>query len=136
MSDSCTGILYIEALDFRMPDLCTGISYMPSIESSIHAMNCSIFVRNFNLTYHATLFQVFLGGLPSTITETDLRSFFTNYGEVCEVVIMYDQEKKKSRGFGFLSFENEVARERAVADHFVMIQNKQVSALLCLMLKF
>ena len=72
-------------------------------------------------------FQVFLGGLPSTITETDLRSFFSNYGEVCEVVIMYDQEKKKSRGFGFLSFENEIARERAVADHFVMIQNKQVS---------
>jgi len=70
--------------------------------------------------------KVFLGGLPSTITETDLRSFFSNYGEVCEVVIMYDQEKKKSRGFGFLSFENEIARERAVADHFVMIQNKQV----------
>ena len=68
-----------------------------------------------------------MGGLPSTITETDLRSFFSKYGEVCEVVIMYDQEKKKSRGFGFLSFENEIARERAVADHFVMIQNKQVS---------
>ena len=68
-----------------------------------------------------------MGGLPSTITETDLRNFFSKYGEVCEVVIMYDQEKKKSRGFGFLSFETEAARERAVADHFVMIQNKQVS---------
>ena len=67
-----------------------------------------------------------MGGLPSTITETDLRSFFSKYGEVCEVVIMYDQEKKKSRGFGFLSFETEAARERAVAEHFVMIQNKQV----------
>ena len=70
-----------------------------------------------------------MGGLPSTITETDLRLFFSNYGEVCEVVIMYDQEKKKSRGFGFLSFETEIARERAVADHFVMVQNKQVSFL-------
>ena len=39
---------------------------------------------------------------------------------------MYDQEKKKSRGFGFLSFEDEIARERAVAEHFVAIQNKQV----------
>ena len=35
--------------------------------------------------------KVFLGGLPSSITETDLRSFFTRYGEVVEVVIMYDQ---------------------------------------------
>jgi hypothetical protein len=37
------------------------------------------------------LLQVFLGGLPSSITETDLRAFFGRYGEVVEVVIMYDQ---------------------------------------------
>lgn len=42
--------------------------------------------------------KVFLGGLPSNVTETDLRSFFTRFGKVQEVVIMYDQEKKKSRG--------------------------------------
>lgn len=42
--------------------------------------------------------KVFLGGLPSNVTETDLRSFFTRFGKVMEVVIMYDQEKKKSRG--------------------------------------
>lgn len=70
--------------------------------------------------------QIFLGGLPSTITETDLRNYFSKYGEVCEVVIMYDQEKKKSRGFGFLSFTEELSREQAVAEHFVNIQNKQV----------
>lgn len=42
--------------------------------------------------------KVFLGGLPSNITETDLRLFFSRYGKVMEIVIMYDQEKKKSRG--------------------------------------
>ena len=73
------------------------------------------------------IFQVFLGGLPSSITETDLRNFFSRYGEVCEVVIMYDQEKKKSRGFGFLSFADEAACNRAVSEHYVNIQNKQVS---------
>lgn len=70
--------------------------------------------------------KVFLGGLPPNITETDLRSFFSRYGNVMEVVIMYDQEKKKSRGFGFLSFENEAAVERATAEHFVNISGKQV----------
>lgn len=39
-----------------------------------------------------------MGGLPSNVTETDLRTFFSRYGKVMEVVIMYDQEKKKSRG--------------------------------------
>lgn len=42
--------------------------------------------------------KVFLGGLPSNVTETDLRMFFKRYGKVMEIVIMYDQEKKKSRG--------------------------------------
>ncbi|CAB4056074.1 MSI [Lepeophtheirus salmonis] len=71
--------------------------------------------------------KVFLGGLPSNLTETDLRNFFfPRYGEVCEVIIMYDQEKKKSRGFGFLSFSDDQAVNRACAEHFVNIQNKQV----------
>ncbi|XP_078053661.1 heterogeneous nuclear ribonucleoprotein at 27C isoform X8 [Augochlora pura] len=70
--------------------------------------------------------KVFLGGLPSNVTETDLRTFFNRFGKVMEVVIMYDQEKKKSRGFGFLSFEDEDAVDRCVAEHFVNLNGKQV----------
>ncbi|CAG9766647.1 unnamed protein product [Ceutorhynchus assimilis] len=70
--------------------------------------------------------KVFLGGLPSNVTETDLRSFFTRFGKVMEVVIMYDQEKKKSRGFGFLSFEDEDSVDRCVSEHFVNLNGKQV----------
>ncbi|XP_066149904.1 heterogeneous nuclear ribonucleoprotein 27C isoform X1 [Euwallacea fornicatus] len=70
--------------------------------------------------------KVFLGGLPSNVTETDLRSFFTRFGKVMEVVIMYDQEKKKSRGFGFLSFEDDDSVDRCVAEHFVNLNGKQV----------
>lgn len=53
--------------------------------------------------------KVFLGGLPANVTESDLRAFFNRYGQVMEVVIMYDQEKKKSRGFGFLSVSWSIA---------------------------
>ncbi|XP_045501270.1 heterogeneous nuclear ribonucleoprotein 27C isoform X3 [Colias croceus] len=70
--------------------------------------------------------KVFLGGLPSNITETDLRVFFGRYGKVMEVVIMYDQEKKKSRGFGFLSFEDEISVERVTQEHFINLNGKQV----------
>lgn len=70
--------------------------------------------------------KVFLGGLPSNVTETDLRMFFGRYGKVMEVVIMYDQEKKKSRGFGFLSFEDEQSVERVCTEHYVTLNGKQV----------
>lgn len=70
--------------------------------------------------------KIFLGGLPANATETELRSFFSKYGKVMEVVIMYDQEKKKSRGFGFLSFESEDSIERVCAEHYVTFNGKQV----------
>lgn len=70
--------------------------------------------------------KVFLGGLPSNITETDLRHFFGRFGKVMEVVIMYDQEKKKSRGFGFLSFEDEASVERVTSEHYLNLNGKQV----------
>lgn len=70
--------------------------------------------------------KVFLGGLPSNVTETDLRMFFGRYGKVMEVVIMYDQEKKKSRGFGFLSFEDDASVDRVTTEHYVTLNGKQV----------
>uniref|UniRef100_T1JIY3 RRM domain-containing protein n=1 Tax=Strigamia maritima TaxID=126957 RepID=T1JIY3_STRMM len=70
--------------------------------------------------------KIFLGGLPSNITETDLKNFFSKYGSVLEVVIMYDQEKKRSRGFGFLSFETEDSVEQVCAEHYVNVNGKQV----------
>lgn len=60
------------------------------------------------------------------MTETDLRVFFGRYGKVMEVVIMYDQEKKKSRGFGFLSFEDDASVERVTSEHYINLNGKQV----------
>lgn len=70
--------------------------------------------------------KVFLGGLPPNVTETDLRTFFDRYGKVVEVVIMYDQERRRTRGFGFVSFETDDAVERLVGEHYVSINGKQV----------
>lgn len=70
--------------------------------------------------------KVFLGGLPSNITETDLRMVFGRFGKVMEVVIMYDQERKKSRGFGFISFESDACVDRAAQLHYITIHGKQV----------
>lgn len=71
-------------------------------------------------------YKIFLGGLPSNVTETDLRTFFGRYGKVTEVVIMYDQEKKKSRGFGFLSFEDESSVECVTNERYINLNGKQV----------
>lgn len=74
----------------------------------------------------ATQGKVFLGGLPPDITETDIRNALSRFGKVNQVTIMCDQETKKCRGFGFLSFELEDSIEQACAQRFVNINGKQV----------
>ncbi|XP_061173412.1 DAZ-associated protein 1-like isoform X1 [Saccostrea echinata] len=69
--------------------------------------------------------KIFMGGLPN-VDEDFLRNFFGKYGKVLDVNIMIDQQNKKSRGFGFLSFESEEAVDQVCAEHFININGKQV----------
>jgi RNA recognition motif-containing protein len=52
--------------------------------------------------------KVFVGGLAPTVTETELREYFEAYGPVKEAIVMYDRQTNRSRGFGFVTFDNEV----------------------------
>jgi len=55
-----------------------------------------------------------------------IKDSFAAYGKVVDVVIMYDHEKQKSRGFGFLSFENEDAVDRVCQEQYVEVAGKKV----------
>lgn len=70
--------------------------------------------------------KIFIGGLPSNITEEQLREQFAKYGNVTDVVIMFDQQKQRSRGFGFLTFDTEECVDRVVQEHFIHVNGKQV----------
>ncbi len=60
------------------------------------------------------------------ITETDLRMFFGRYGNVKEIEIAYDRVRKRPRGFGFLSFENDASVDRVINQNYVTLNGKQV----------
>ncbi|XP_022716707.1 heterogeneous nuclear ribonucleoprotein 1-like isoform X2 [Durio zibethinus] len=51
--------------------------------------------------------KIFFGGIPSSITEDELRSFFSKYGTVMEHQIIRDHATNRSRGFGFIIFDSE-----------------------------
>ncbi|VAI45598.1 unnamed protein product [Triticum turgidum subsp. durum] len=60
--------------------------------------------------------KIFVGGLPSTLTEDDLRDHFSSYGNVVEHQIMVDHSTGRSRGFGFVTFESEDSVERVISE--------------------
>jgi len=50
--------------------------------------------------------KLFVGGLSFDTTEQSLEDVFTKYGQISEVVVIKDRETQRSRGFGFVTFEN------------------------------
>ncbi|KAL5548667.1 hypothetical protein UlMin_003898 [Ulmus minor] len=51
--------------------------------------------------------KIFVGGIPSAVTEDEFNSFFSKYGQVVEHQIIRDHETNRSRGFGFIIFDSE-----------------------------
>ena len=45
---------------------------------------------------------IYVGNLPWSVTEDEVRDFFASYGEVESVKIILDRETGRSRGFGFV----------------------------------
>lgn len=70
--------------------------------------------------------KIFVGGLPPTLTEEKFRQYFESYGHVTDVVVMYDQNTGRPRGFGFISFDTEDAVDRVLHKSFHDLNGKQV----------
>ncbi|XP_066019342.1 RNA-binding protein Musashi homolog 2-like [Pocillopora verrucosa] len=50
--------------------------------------------------------KIFVGGLSHETTQESLKSYFSSFGEVTDVVVMRDTVTKKPRGFGFVTFQD------------------------------
>ncbi|KAI3791054.1 hypothetical protein L2E82_04616 [Cichorium intybus] len=70
--------------------------------------------------------KIFVGGLPPTLSEEGFRQYFEAYGQVTDVVVMYDQQTNRPRGFGFISFDSEDAVDRVLHKTFHDLNGKQV----------
>ncbi len=53
------------------------------------------------------MYKLFVGGLPYSSTEDELKDAFSQHGTVASVKIITDRDTNRSKGFGFVEFENE-----------------------------
>ncbi len=61
-----------------------------------------------------SLKKLYVGNLPFTTTEEDLREMFEQHGPTVSVRVITDRETGRSRGFGFVEFEEESNAEKAL----------------------
>lgn len=57
---------------------------------------------------------VFIGGLPFELSEGDLLTIFSQYGEPTYLNLVRDKETGKSKGFAFLKYEDQRSTDLAV----------------------
>lgn len=56
--------------------------------------------------------KLFVGGLPSNVTDQEFRTFFEQFGEISDSVVMFDRDTRRSRGFGFVTFVDPVSTQK------------------------
>ncbi len=60
--------------------------------------------------------NIFVGNLPFSATEADLKALFSEYGTVDSANIISDRETGQSRGFGFVELGADARAQDAIRD--------------------
>jgi RNA recognition motif-containing protein len=59
--------------------------------------------------------NLYVGNLPHSTTEAELRSMFQEHGAVERVSLVTDRETGRARGFGFVEMTNASEADKAIA---------------------
>ncbi|KAK8654018.1 hypothetical protein V6N13_127998 [Hibiscus sabdariffa] len=70
--------------------------------------------------------KIFVGGLASTVTESDFKKYFDQFGNITDVVVMYDHNTQRPRGFGFITYDSEEAVDKVLLKNFHELNGKMV----------
>ena len=60
--------------------------------------------------------NMYVGNLSYSVTEDELRSMFTEYGDVVSAKLIMDRETGRSKGFGFVEMSNNSEAQKAMED--------------------
>jgi len=58
--------------------------------------------------------KLYVGNLPFQTDDNELRETFARYGSVASARVITDRETGRSRGFGFVEFDDAAAADEAI----------------------
>ena len=60
--------------------------------------------------------KLYVGNLPWSIDDKALKELFTSYGDIEEAVLIKDKFSGRSKGFGFVTFTDDAAAQKAIEE--------------------
>ncbi|KAN0079990.1 hypothetical protein V8E55_009556 [Tylopilus felleus] len=70
--------------------------------------------------------RYFVGGLAPTTTADSMREFFSAFGKVVDATVMVDRDSGRSKGFGFITFEDATNADQFVGKLGLVLDDKQI----------
>jgi len=58
--------------------------------------------------------KLFVGGLSWNTTDDGLRQAFERFGQIAEAKVITDRETGRSRGFGFVTYDQDESAQQAI----------------------
>lgn len=58
--------------------------------------------------------NIYVGNLDYQVNENDLKGIFEEYGSVADAKVITDKFSGKSKGFGFVTMEDQTEAEKAI----------------------
>ena len=58
--------------------------------------------------------KLFVGSLPYSVTDDDLKALFVDFGDVVSAKVIFDRDTNRSKGFGFVEFNDDAAAKKAI----------------------
>jgi len=60
--------------------------------------------------------KLYVGNLPFKVDREQLMELFSSYGEIEEAVVISDKFSGRSKGFGFVTFKEDEAGQKAISE--------------------
>lgn len=71
--------------------------------------------------------KLFVGGVREGMTEEHLKEYFIKYGKIEDCIVMKEKESNKTRGFGFVTFEDYDSVDKVVLEKFHVVNSQNVA---------
>jgi RNA-binding protein Musashi len=72
--------------------------------------------------------RFFVGGLSPNTTSESMKEFFSAYGKVVDATVMMDRDTGRSKGFGFVTYEDALNTDQLVGKIGLILDDKQVKS--------
>ena len=103
-----------EIQNLNKRELEAGVSTEASWHADYRSVHSLVLHIVQGLTFSRDTAYIYIGGLPFDISEGDIITIFSQYGEPTYINLIRDKESGKSKGFAFLKYEDQRSTDLAV----------------------